>query len=250
MRTAEPPNAERVRSRVLEAVRREPVVSSPVFGRRRAKAIAVGFALSAAVAALNYTASNGGTADSDRVWRVVADGAAPRQPPTVGYGVTIELAWLVIAGLSTWGGVMRGRSLAGRSGRVKAAVAVLTPLGLLLAWFAIGWVGLESMDEAPPFSVHARCATMEVVYAAGPLTAFVAFRRSKDPWTPSLSGAAMAAVAGAWGALVQFPFCDCTSPLHIALGHALPVFGLAGLGLLVGSRFLAVHAVRPAAAHR
>jgi hypothetical protein len=49
-------------------------------------------------------------------------------------------------------------------------------------------------------------------------------------------------VAGAWGAVVHFPFCECTSPLHMALGHVLPVVVLAAIGALVGDRVLGVRA--------
>lgn len=245
MRSDRLPDSEQLRARVLEAVKREPVPARAAYARRRAIGIAAGFALSAAVAACEY-ASDRGAVDGARTWHVVAEGAVPHQPAPLGYVATIELAWLAIAALSTWGGVLRGRSLIGRSARIKAAVAGLTPVALFSTWLAVRWIWLESMDEAPALSVHASCAAMEVVGAAGPLIAFIVFRRSKDPVTPRLSAGAMATVAGAWGALVHFPFCDCTSALHIALAHVLPVVGLTTLGLLVGNRFLGVHAARVA----
>jgi hypothetical protein len=237
------PNADEVRARVLDAVRREPVPARTAHRRRQAIGTAVGFALSAAMAALEY-ASNRAAAGLGHVWRVVAEGAAPHEPPPAGFTVTIELAWLAIALLSTWGGVVRGRSLIGRSARIKAAVAALTPVALFLTWLVAQSIWLESTDGFPPFSVNARCAAMGTLFAAGPFVAFVTLRRIKDPLTPALSGAAMGAVAGIWGALVQFPFCDCSSALHVALGHVFPVFGLGALGLLAGERLFGVHAVR------
>lgn len=244
MKSRQAPNAEQLRARVLEAVQREPAATRASYGQRRALGIAGGFAFSAAVAGIEGASK--GTVESARAWHVVAEGGVPHQPAPTGYGATIALAWLVISVLSTWGGVMRGRSLIGRSARIKAAVAGLTPLALLTTWFAARWVWVESTDDPPALSVHATCAAMGLVYAVGPLIAFVAFRRTKDPLTPRLSAAAAGAAAGAWGALVQFPFCDCTSALHVALGHVLPVAGLAGLGFVVGSRLFGVHPMRPA----
>ena len=65
-------------------------------------------------------------------------------------------------------------------------------------------------------------------------------RLRRDPLSPRLAGAAMGAVAGAWGAVVHFPFCECTSPLHMALGHVLPVVLLAALGAAMGGPLLAL----------
>ncbi len=194
-------------------------------------------------------ATQGGAARP--LWHVVAEGDAAWQRRPTGYVVALELVWVLVALAATWAGITRGRSMLGRPGASKIAVAALTPLALMLTWLgiALAWLEsviasawLEAMDDAPDVHLDAGCALMSILYALGPLVAFLLLRRSKDPVTPRQTGAAVGAVAGAWGAVVHFPFCECTSPLHMALGHVLPVVVLAAFGALAGDRILGVRA--------
>lgn len=244
----ESPSAAEIRARVLAAVTREPVTSRRAYRRSRAIGIAAGFGLTAVIAGIKY-ASHAGAGATDRVWHVVSEGSAQVQPPPAGYVATMEVIWLLIAVAASWGGVARGHSLIGRSARIKWAVAC-APVALMLTWIGVAYFCLESTDVAPGFSEHAKCAVMGLAFALGPSIAFVGSRRSKDPLTPGLSGAAMGAVAGTWGAVVGFPFCDCTSVLHIGLGHVVPVVVLVAMGALAGQRFLGVRPTRVFATHR
>jgi hypothetical protein len=254
-----------LRSRVLDAVRREPASTRPVESRRRALMVALGFAAAGAIAlvkrgfdrAIHSPLPAGG---GRRLWHVVTEGDDPSQGRPLGYVVTLELIWLLVAAWATWAGVARGRSMFGRSTVSKIAVATLTPAALILTWqiVAFAWLRsvlplawVEAMDDAPDAHFHTCCALMSIAYAAGPLLAFLAIRRSRDLVSPIQAGAAIGAVAGAWGAVVHFPFCQCTSPLHMALGHVLPVALLAAFGALIGAPLLGVHTpdirpVRPA----
>jgi Negative regulator of sigma F len=253
---ARPLSAADLRSRVLDAVRREPTAARPSETRRRAILVALGFAAAGSLAliklALDHTTSSGPgrTGAGRRLWHVVVEGGAPAQARPLGYVLTLELVWLLVAAGATWAGITRGRTMLGRSGASKLAVAALTPVALTLTWLivALAWLQsilplawLEAMDDAPDLQFHANCALMSVVYAVGPLLAFFAMRRSRDPVSPRQSGAAIGAVAGAWGAVLHFPFCPCTSPLHMALGHVFPAVLLAAIGAIAGDRALGVH---------
>ncbi|MBV9945660.1 MAG: DUF1109 family protein [Myxococcales bacterium] len=249
-----PSAAEDLRARVLQAAQGEPAPTRAVQTRRRVGLVAGGFAVTALLALMKHAADRRALAapaagSGRRIWHVVAAGAAPARP--LGYVATLELVWLLVAASATWMGVMRGRSMLGRSGASKIAVAVATPVALIATWFVIAYAWLpavlplawlEAMDDAPDFHFDAACALSSVVYAAGPLLAFFAMRRRRDPVSPRRAGAALGAVAGAWGAVVHFPFCQCTSPLHMAAGHVLPVVCLALMGALLGDRVLGVRA--------
>jgi hypothetical protein len=246
-------SAAELRSRVLAAVRREPVLPRQAEARKRMTLVALGFAAAGFIAivkqALEATVPRGA-----RLWHIVVDGGVPTQDRPFGFAVTLEIVWVLIALLATWAGVARGRSMLGRSSASKVAVAVVTPVALVATWLTIAvlWLKdvlplawLEVMDEAPQMQFHANCALASAAYAVCPLFAFLAMRRHRDPVSPRTSGAALGAVAGAWGAVVHFPFCECTSPLHMALGHVLPVILLAIVGAFLGDRVLGVH-VAPA----
>jgi hypothetical protein len=225
-----------------------------VQARRRTVLVALGFATAGALAFVKYALDHASRSHLPAsgvrpLWHVVAAGSASMQGRPVGYVVTLELVWLFIAAGATWLGVTRGRSMLGRSAASKVAVATLTPVALIVTWVvvALAWLEsviasawLEAMDDAPDVHFHTACAVMSIVYALGPLVAFLAIRRSKDPVSPRRAGAAIGAVAGAWGAVVHFPFCECTSPLHVALGHVLPVVVLAVAGAMAGDRVLGV----------
>jgi hypothetical protein len=209
--------------------------------------VALGFLVSGAIAALShrFTATKTTLASGSGVrplWHVVAarDALLPHRP--FGYLVTLELVWLLVVVAATWAGVVRGRSMLGRSAGQKLAVAALTPVALIVTWLGVAHALLEVMDDAPELTLQLHCAVMSIACAMGPFIAFLAVSRSSDPVSPRQTGAAIGAVAGAWGALIYFAFCECTSQAHVALAHVVPVAALAALGALVGRRVLGVHA--------
>jgi hypothetical protein len=254
--SAPAPTAAELRSRVLEAVRREPAPPRPIKARRHALLIALGFAAAGGIALIRRGLDRttrlplpAGT--GRRLWHVVAEGAPRTQGHLRGYVVTLEVLWVLVAIGATWVGIGRGRSMLGRSAASKLAVAALTPVALIVTWLVVALAWLETVIAAAWFEVlndtadvqfNTSCALMSIVYAIGPLIAFFAIRHRRDPSSPRQSGAAIGAVAGAWGAVVHFPFCQCTSPLHLVLGHVLPVVVLAVVGALVGDRVLGLRA--------
>jgi Negative regulator of sigma F len=242
------PSSADILSRVLDRVQREPALPRPKELRRRALLIASGFSLAALVVlarrALDRSAASRAASNSAQpLWHVVAarDALIPHRP--LGYVLAVGLAWLLVAIAATWVGVTRGRSMLGRSARSKLAVTLLTPVVLALTWFVIALTWLRSMDSAPPVRLDAYCALTSLACAAGPLAALFALRGNSD-LSPRQAGGALAAVAGAWGALIYFGFCECTSAIHIASAHLLPVAVLAAFGVLVGERVLGIRTAK------
>jgi hypothetical protein len=241
-----PRSAAELRSRVLSAVRQEPVAARPSESRRRSLWIALGFAGTGGVFVLRSVLDRavGATstiAQGEPLWHVIPAGGGVEPHHHLAYIVTVELVWGLVALGATWAGVTRGRSMLGRSVATKLAVATLTPLALVVAWLVLALAELPALDDVPDARVHLHCALMSVAYAIGPLVAFFAVRRGTDPVHPRWGGAAIGAVAGTWGAVLYVASCGCTSPTHIALSHVLPIAMLAVSGALAGDRVLGLH---------
>ncbi|MGO9832732.1 MAG: NrsF family protein [Polyangiaceae bacterium] len=213
-----------LRSRVLEMVAREPAPANTVGARRRVFVVARGIA----VASLVWMA-------------VMAHGPEAHGRP-LAYVIELDGLWLVLAVTATWAGVSRGRSMLGRPTSWKAMVATLTPVALLLTWIPIALAWPKTLHDGSGLHAHVVCVVMTWVFAAGPLVAFVRLRRASDPVSPRLAGAALGAAAGAWGAVAHALICGYTSPVHIVLGHVLPVALLAAVGVVVGDHLVALGA--------
>jgi hypothetical protein len=160
----------------------------------------------------------------------------------VAYVVELEVFWGALAVLATWAGVTQGRSMLGRPASLRLAVAALTPVALLLAWLPVALSWPATLHDASSLRSHVVCIVMTFAFAAGPLVAFARLRRASDPVNPRLAGAALGAAAGAWGAVAHGIICGYTSPVHIVLGHVLPVALLAAAGVAVGDRVVALRA--------
>jgi hypothetical protein len=211
-----------LRTRILGAVGREPALTRAAGVRRRAVIIARGIAVAAAV----------GLA-------AAIHGPEARGRP-LEYVATLEVLWLLLAVLVTWVAVARGPSMLGRPASWKLAVAMLTPAALMLAWLPVAMALPQTLHDASRLRSHAVCIAMTFAFAAGPLVAFARLHRASDPLNPRVTGAALGAAAGAWGAVAHGLVCGYTSPVHIVLGHVLPVALLALVGILVGERVVAL----------
>jgi hypothetical protein len=213
-----------LRARVLAAARSEPARSRASGTRRRALAVALGFAFSAAFAAFVVTPKLG------------------TRPP--GYVFSLAAAWIAIAVAASWGAVARGRSMLGRPIAQRVSIALVTPAALIAAALVGNLLWPETVGAHPGLLKHAACAMFTVILALGPLVAFLTVLRRSDPVAPGMGGAALGAAAGAWGALGIELFCTCPAPGHVFVGHVLPVLLLAIAGAFAGGRALRVVAVR------
>ncbi len=129
--------------------------------------------------------------------------------------------------------------------------AVATPIALLAVSVALGMVWPQMLHEAPGrhqrvlwfvAPPHIVCLIATPLFAVGPLIAFALIRRSSDPVTPRLTGAALGTAAGAWAALAIDLHCARGSIHHVLVGHAVPMVALALIGMTLGGRVVAVRA--------
>ena len=214
-----PPNGD-LRARVMAAVRAEPVSPRVIGLRRRVLwgVLALGF------------------------WAVVsvAIGLPGLRGRPLAYVVSLGVAWLLVGAAATWAGVARGGSMLGRAAAWRITTAAMTPLALLCTSLLLGAAWPETLTDNAAIGRHVLCVVGTVGFALGPLGVFIAMWRGSDPLAPRLTGAAIAAAAGAWGALAIELHCRFTSPFHVVVGHVLPVSLLALAGMYIGRRFLAI----------
>jgi hypothetical protein len=205
---------------VLAAATAEPVPSRSAGLARRTAIIAVGMALSALV--LVY----------------IGGPRLDRRP--VGYFVLIAALWLGIVFAATWAGVARGRSMLGRPTSVRVIVAALTPAALVVTAVAAGLLWPSTIGEPSTMGNHVVCIELGSLMAIGPLVAFALVRRGSDPVAPRLTGAALGAVAGAWGGLFIELRCGHASIEHVVVGHVVPVVVMTLLGALIAGSVISV----------
>jgi hypothetical protein len=223
MSPAMPPTE--LRGRILAAVRADPAPTRAVAQRRRPLVLAGALVIPVALS----------------LWAHGPD--AGDRPCT--YVVSLSVAWFLISALATWGGVMRGTSMLGRPAAWRLLVAALTPAALLVSALAAALIWPHTLIDDAVVADHVVCIVFTTLTAAGPLAAFALLRRYSDPVAPRLTGAAIGAASGAWGALSIELHCAHASMEHVLVGHLLPVVLVTLLGVLVGHFFVAVRA-RPA----
>ena len=214
--SATPPPAD-LRARVLAAANAEPASPRAAGARRRAMALVAGFA-----APLAISLYLGWPRSGDRPFAYVAslcDRLAGGGPP---------------------GDV--GRSLAG-TGRCSGARRPCgsssprsrrSPCSSRRSWRPLAWPQTLADDARWSHTSSASASPCSARLARWwPSRSFVA---ASDPVAPRLTGAAIGAASGAWGALAIELHCAHASPAHIVLGHLLPVVVLTLVGMLVGDR--------------
>jgi len=169
---------------------------------------------------------------------VYLGGPGASLPP--GYTALLGAAWLLVGVVATWEGVARGRSMLGRPAVVRVLVAVLTPLALLVTAMGAALAWPETLATPATIEAHVVCVVFTMLFALGPLVAFAIVRRGSDPVAPRLTGAAIGAASGAWGALGIELHCGHASAMHVLVGHVAPVVLLTLVGVLVGDRVIAL----------
>lgn len=153
---------------------------------------------------------------------------------------SIERLWFAIGlfgGLTlaaTYLAVAQGRNGFGASAAVLIALAwLIAPLYTILIvsepLHASGTV-LEAAHISP---WGIRCLIVASAVIALALTGFLFALRHAVPVSVRLRGAALGAAAGAWAGLALLFFCPAAEPLHLLVGHALPVFAATVVGALV-----------------
>lgn len=127
-----------------------------------------------------------------------------------------------------------------RSLLVFAALAAAPAIFAWVMGCTAGWPDVR--DRAGTLRAHVTCFLSTMLFSIGPLVALSLVRRGGDPVHPRATGAAIGAAAGAWGGVLVDLHCPLAGPLHVAIGHVLPVLVYAAIGAAVGSRWFGVRA--------
>ena len=209
-----------LRARVLAAASADPMPTRSAGLARRAAVVAVGMVLSVLVLAY-------------------IGGPQPDGRP-VAYFLTIAALWTGVVLVASWAGIGRGRSMLGRAPSVRVIVAALTPAALVVVTLLAGLCWPATITEPSTIHDHLLCIELGSLMAIGPLVAFAFVRRDSDPVAPRLTGAAVGAVAGAWGGLFIELRCGHCSVEHVVLGHVVPVVVFALAGTLIAGSVISV----------
>jgi len=199
--------------RVLAAIAAEPSLTRSQFQRRR-------FVLFVAAGSLTLFLF---------LW---AGGVRPTGRPFLLWAATSTDS-TVIAAAALALALGRGSSMLGRSARVLLAVAVGTPILLLLWKFSLSseFAGTTvRWPERPGF----RCLFLALGTGIAPMTAFMAVWRGTAPAHPRLTGLAIGTAAGALVWVLVDLWCPVAYFQHLLLGHVLPLVLFAGIGAAAG----------------
>ena len=208
-----------LKNRVLDAARQVP--SPPRTGRF--PSVGTGAAL-AALAMLGVLFLAGGP------------GHASGRPTAVGAWVVVGLA--ALAALVTWLVVPPRRSMLPPPTSRLLAIVVGVPL-IVAAWL-LAW---HAAYDDPFTRTGLRCFALTLASAPWPFAALLLAGPRFAPDRPWLVGGALGAVAGAWAAIVVELWCPLADPAHVAIGHALPLVALVGVGALTGGWWLRLRRV-------
>lgn len=220
MTTLPPPG---LKLRILGAARAEPSPTRPAVKRRVALLIAASIAGLAAA----FLAAGGLHTDGRPTLQVAGS----------------ALGWAAVAGVATWQAFARGKSMLGRPSGQLLAVALATPIALL-GWLAVWDARYPEAGTTCGLAHCIPCFLLTLFMAAAPFGALLLARRETDPVHPRVTGAALGAAAGAWGAVMIDLRCSVITMTHVTLGHALPVLVLAALGALLGGRVVGMRGSR------
>ncbi len=217
---------ESLKVRVLEAVRQRPTP-------RRTERLPSTIALAALAAAAMFAVL---------LWGPRLFGSTGGPGHAVGRPAAIG-AWIVagtvaLALFSTWLVLPFRRSMLSPARGLLLGVAIGVPL-LVGAWLAL-W----HTTYADPFVRGGlRCFELTMLTAPWPFIALAYASRRVEPRLPGTAGAALGAVAGAWGAVMVELWCPLSAQAHVLVGHVLPLLVLALAGSAIGVRMFRLRPV-------
>ena len=112
-------------------------------------------------------------------------------------------------------------------------------MSALLAWKLYASSQFEAMTMPWPDRPGLKCLGVSLLLGAWPLAALCFWRARADAVHPRSTGAALGVSAGVLTWLLVDLWCPVSYPMHLLLGHVAPIVALAGVGALVGGRWLA-----------
>lgn len=145
----------------------------------------------------------------------------------------------LFAGASVW--MTLGRRNSGLGASIPTLVGMIIAVPVLILVWKVGWSslyvgGVDWAPERPGF----RCLGVSHLVGLPLLFTFLAIRRQTEPRHPQLTAAALGAAAGAVAAFLVDLWCPVGHPIHLLLGHVLPMISLATLGALLGARIVVI----------
>jgi len=216
--TALPPE---LRAAVLDQAKRTPSPDAPRVRRAHVAAGICGAVVALAIA-LAFGMSAGG-----------------RPMPFV---VLSAAGWALVAAVASFVSAWRGKSMLGTT-RARLAFVAIGSAPLIFAWVmgcTMGWPAVREGEGT--LHAHLVCFALTTLLSLGPVFALAFARRGSDPVHPRATGAAIGAAAGAWGGVLIDLHCPLVGPVHVAIGHVLPVVVYAAIGALAGARLFGVRA--------
>jgi hypothetical protein len=158
-----------------------------------------------------------------------------------GYVGVVAVGWcsLVVAA-SSW--VLRpGPTPLGRPRPTLLLLAMALPACLLAVSIAASILFPEALWSSNlGWRAHLACALTASALSLAPLGMALWFFRRSDPVRSAVTGAALGAIAASWGATVVAIQCPHPEPVHVALGHVLPIALAAIVAAVVGARVLSL----------
>ena len=167
-----------------------------------------------------------------------AGGVRPTGRPPVLIAGTVAGA-LMLAGLAAWGALGRGGSMLGRPRSLLLAMVIAVPLSLVLWKLALSY-SVPGMTRVWVERPGWRCFRWSLLMGIGPLVALAILRRGSEPLHPVATGAAIGVAAGAGAWVMIDLWCPVAFPLHLLIGHILPLSILALVGAVLGRKLLSV----------
>jgi hypothetical protein len=158
-----------------------------------------------------------------------------------GYVGIVAVGWcsLVVAA-SSWV-LSPGPTPLGRPRPTLLVLAMALPTCLLAVAFAASILFPETLRSSNlGWRAHLACALTASALSLAPLGIALWFFRRSDPVRPAVTGAALGAIAASWGATVVAIQCPQPEPLHVALGHVVPIALTAIVAAIVGARVLSL----------
>jgi hypothetical protein len=145
----------------------------------------------------------------------------------------VAVALLLLTLASTTAALWRGRSGLGASTTKLLVMAVITaPLYALLS---LSFPVHEIVTTVGSVSISpwgARCFVIASLVGAVVLGCFALGMRAAAPVGTRIRSMILGSAAGAWAGLAVFVFCPAGDPLHLLVGHVLPVAAFTVLGAI------------------
>ncbi len=146
-------------------------------------------------------------------------------------------SWTAVSAAAMWAALDRGRSSLGRSLAWLAAVAAGTPSALFAIMLGFALEHPE-VTRLHPERLGLKCLGIALGCAAFPCVSLILLRRGSDPIHPTASGAALGVACAASAGVVVELWCPVAAPLHVIVGHIVPMAVMCLAGAILGSRVL------------